>query len=95
MATRAARRHDAPQGCREFVCFLAVVVVGMAVPNAEAATRVVKLALRRYYSLLSMAWGLASDSDIEADDCRCCGPLRFTLQARGSLGGGRPESYGR
>jgi len=34
----------------------------------------------RFYSVLSIGWGLASDTDVESDAMRWCGPVRFTIQ---------------
>jgi len=34
----------------------------------------------RFHSVLSIGWGLASDTDVESDALRWCGPVRFTIQ---------------
>lgn len=34
----------------------------------------------KFHSVLSIGWGLASDTDIEADSLRWVGPARFTIQ---------------
>lgn len=34
---------------------------------------------RRFYSFLSLSWGIVADIDIESETYRCCGPSRFDI----------------